>query len=498
MFLPIATDAHDGRIGYAAIFIVAICLVVHIFVSNNSKRIEEELYQISDQIEEEYFNSEVNDDESFEPKSFIDTFDSLYSNTDLTEMEIRKKMMSGDLFPFQEKIKEKELEIKKKSLFWKMGLVANDFNPLSLLTHMFVHADWIHLIGNMFFFYICGVAMERYWGLWKFVASYLFCGLGAAGAFILVSLMAGANIENAPLIGASGAIAGAMGAFTFTHYRNKVTLLWFFGFRAGTFNVQVPWYFGFWIAGQVFYALMTLHSGSGIAYTAHIGGFVIGAILAFILKSEDQLSVVAPQREAVIDGINLPDNNNTGNNVRNYDQIHTGMQNATSIGQAMQTYDKADINLADPKVEQIKDAWHKISVNDPTTSANIILDSLNVFFNFTDKYYETLAENLSKLIEHGEMLPIDHRVLYQWSNNTLKLGLEKYAIGMFELTSKKTDDKRIQLNSIFYAAQLRIKLFEDMQRAINMLNYIVKNDTQGVLANQAKMELEKAGYYNKS
>lgn len=498
MFLPIATDAHDGRIGYAAIFIVAICLVVHIFVSNNSRQIEEELWRVSEQIEEEYYNSDLEDENSNISSSFFDTFDSLYSNTDLTEMEIRKKIMSGDLFEFQEKIKEKELEIQKRSLIWKMGLVANDFNPLSLLTHMFVHGDWIHLIGNMFFFYICGVAMERYWGLWKFVASYLFCGLGAAGIFILISLVAGANIDNAPLIGASGAIAGAMGAFTFTHYRNKVTLLWYFGFRAGTFNVEVPWYFGFWIAGQIFYALMTLHVGSGVAYTAHIGGFAIGSILAFVLKSEDQLSIVAPQRVAVIDGINLPNENGQVNNVRNYDQIHTGIQSASSMGQAIQTYDNANVNLADPKVEQIKDAWQKLEVNDPMTSVNIITDSFNVFFNFSDKYYEDLAENLPKLIEKGKVLPFDFRILYQWSNYTLKLGLEKYAIGMFELTSQKSKDSRIQLNSLFYAAQLRIKLFEDVQRAINMLNFVIKHDTQGVLANQAKMELKKADYYNQT
>lgn len=494
MFLPIATDAHDGRIGYAAIFIVSICLIVHIFVSSNSKKIEEELYSIRDQIEEEYYNSSSYEDDNYSSDPFIDIFDSLYSNTDLTEREIRDRMMSGELFPFEDKIKEKELEIRKRSLFWKMGLVANEINILSFLTHMFVHGDWFHLIGNMFFFYICGVTMERYWGLWKFVAAYIFCGIGAAFAFIIVSKLGGANIENTPLIGASGAIAGAMGAFTFTHYRNKVTLLWTFWFRAGTFKVGVPWYFGFWLVGQIFYTLMTLHIGSGIAYAAHVGGFIIGGVLAFLLKSEDEASVISTTPVAVIDGINLPQSNQEQSNVRNYDQIHTGIQNAVSMGQANQAFDQARITLADPKVEQINDAWQNIKLNDAATTSNIIVDSINVFFSFTDKYYEDLAVHIPKLIEKGDMLIIDSNVLYQWSRQIQQLGLEKYAIGLFELTYKKATDPRMQLNCLFYAAQLRIKLFEDVQRAVNMLNFIIKHDTQGVLANQAKMELQKAGY----
>lgn len=496
MLLPIGTDAHDGRIGYAAIYIVAICLVVHIFVSSNTRKMEEELYNIQEQIEEEYYNSNNDESNDYGNDQYFNTFDSLYSNTDLTEMEIRQRMMVLERFPLKEKIKEKELEIRKKTLFWKMGLVANDFNILSLLTHMFVHGDWFHLIGNMLLFYVCGVTMERYWGLWKFVAAYLFCGFGAAGVFVLVSILSGGNIDNTPLIGASGAIAGTMGAFTITHFRNKVTLLWIFWFRIMTFKLGVPWYFGFWIVGQLFYTFMTLHGGAGIAYSAHVGGFIIGVILALLLKSEDEASIIAPQRVAVIDGVNLPQDNVSNSTVRNYDQIHKGIESAQSFNQANKVYNQANVTLADPKVEQIKSAWQSIEVNDPATISNVVVECLNLFFNFTDKYYEEIANNLPLLIENGDKLAIDHRILYQWSRQTLSIGLERYAIGLFELTSKKTNDPRVQLNSLFYAAQLRIKLFEDVQRAINMLQFVIKNDAQGVLANQAKMELQKAGYYN--
>lgn len=113
---------------------------------------------------------------------------------------------------------------------YKLALVSGDFNPLNLLTHQFVHGDWLHLLFNLWFFYIVGVTMEKFWGMGRFFLIYLGCGVMAALGFLLLS---GAAAKGIPMVGASGAIAGMMGAFAMTHGDAKVQMVWIWGLRGG-------------------------------------------------------------------------------------------------------------------------------------------------------------------------------------------------------------------------------------------------------------------------
>jgi membrane associated rhomboid family serine protease len=163
---------------------------------------------------------------------------------------------------------------RQASLFYRLALVFGDFNPLNLITHQFTHAGWLHLIFNMWFFYLVGVTMEKYWGLGRFLGLYSLGGVIAALGFLAAS---GAKSRGVPMVGASGAIAGMMGAFAITHGDAKVTMMWLFGFRGGTFTVSSRVYLGFWFAGQTWDAFV--HSGSaggGVAFLAHVIGFLTG------------------------------------------------------------------------------------------------------------------------------------------------------------------------------------------------------------------------------
>lgn len=143
---------------------------------------------------------------------------------------------------------------------------------VSLLTSLFLHGDWMHLLGNMLFLWVFGDNIEEACGHLRFLAFYLACGVLASLVHVAVD-----PDSLAPVIGASGAISGVMGAYLVLHPRAQVILLAFF-----IILVRVPAVIvlSLWIAFQVFNGLMTSSGeGGGVAWWAHVGGFACGALL---------------------------------------------------------------------------------------------------------------------------------------------------------------------------------------------------------------------------
>lgn len=147
--------------------------------------------------------------------------------------------------------------------------------PLSLLTSMFMHGGWLHLIGNMLYLWIFGDNIEDYLGHIRFVFFYLGCGLAATICHALFSL--GSKI---PMVGASGAIAGVLGAYIVLYPWARVHVLVFLFFFVTTLMVPAWVMLGLWFVLQVFNGLPSLASLSsgGVAYLAHIGGFAAGYV----------------------------------------------------------------------------------------------------------------------------------------------------------------------------------------------------------------------------
>jgi membrane associated rhomboid family serine protease len=149
---------------------------------------------------------------------------------------------------------------------------------LPFMTSMFLHGGWLHLIGNMWVLYIFGDNVESYMGHGKYLVFYLLCGASAALIHVLTNLQ-----SSLPTIGASGAIAGIMGAYFVLYPKARVLslvpIVFFFTL------VEVPAYFflGFWFILQFFSGTLGLFArganAGGIAWWAHIGGFVAGVIL---------------------------------------------------------------------------------------------------------------------------------------------------------------------------------------------------------------------------
>jgi membrane associated rhomboid family serine protease len=165
------------------------------------------------------------------------------------------------------------------------GLVPKELinNPakeaIALISSQFLHGNIFHLVGNMWFLYLFGNNIEDQLGHWKFLGFYLICGIVAA-----LAQVATAPTSIVPMVGASGAISGIMGAYLVRFPRARILSLVFLGIFITAIPIPSAIFLGLWIAGQTVYAAMANPNLPGVAYLAHIGGFVIGAIAMFLLS----------------------------------------------------------------------------------------------------------------------------------------------------------------------------------------------------------------------
>jgi len=166
------------------------------------------------------------------------------------------------------------------------GVVPAAFDPITLLTSMFLHGGWSHVIGNMWYLWIFGDNVEDSFGHGRFIVFYLLCGMTAALGQIIM-----APTSLLPTIGASGAIAGVMGAYFVLYPRSRVlTLIPIFLFDI----VELPAIFllGFWFlmqlvnAGAV--AVTAGTGGGGVAFAAHVAGFLVGVVGVFVFRKREQ------------------------------------------------------------------------------------------------------------------------------------------------------------------------------------------------------------------
>jgi len=142
------------------------------------------------------------------------------------------------------------------------------------LTSMFLHGGWLHLIGNLWFLWVFGNNIEDSMGPGRFAVFYLVTGLGATAAHVLTAWS-----SPVPVVGASGAISGVMGAYIvlYPHVRVITAIVLFFFVRIVALPAGVL--LGFWFVLQLLQGTAAGPAGAGVAFWAHVGGFVVGAVL---------------------------------------------------------------------------------------------------------------------------------------------------------------------------------------------------------------------------
>jgi membrane associated rhomboid family serine protease len=157
--------------------------------------------------------------------------------------------------------------------------ITHGHHAITLLTSMFMHGGWMHIIGNMIYLWAFGPEIEDAMGSFRFLLFYL-----AGGLVAMFAQVAADPLSHVPVLGASGAIAAVMGAFLVTYPRDRIrTLLFVFIFVRITY-IPAIFLIGFWFVIQIFNAgaVAEVRTG-GVAYLAHIAGFLFGAVTARFL-----------------------------------------------------------------------------------------------------------------------------------------------------------------------------------------------------------------------
>jgi membrane associated rhomboid family serine protease len=157
--------------------------------------------------------------------------------------------------------------------------------PWNLITSMFLHGSWLHLLGNMWFFWIFGNNIEDSMGHGRFIVFYILCGLAAALTQVLMN-----PSSLVPMVGASGAISGIMGAYLILYPRVRVYALVPLVFFMTTVALPAWAMLGYWMLLQFFGVLGSVgREGGGVAFWAHVGGFFAGLILIKLFARRDYI-----------------------------------------------------------------------------------------------------------------------------------------------------------------------------------------------------------------
>lgn len=184
------------------------------------------------------------------------------------------------------KLRAQEDQAMNQNVNHTFGLVPQKMNRIhTLITYQFLHGGIWHLIGNMIFLWVVGCLLEDSWGRVNFLVFYL---LGGVFAGLVHCFQDTSSVQ--PLIGASGSIAAAMGAFTVRHFWTKIKFFYFilFFFRPywGTFHLPAFIFLPFWFLQQLGYKYISDQiGGSGVAYMAHIGGYIAGLCTALTFRA---------------------------------------------------------------------------------------------------------------------------------------------------------------------------------------------------------------------
>jgi membrane associated rhomboid family serine protease len=197
----------------------------------------------------------------------------VYSRTLVTASLIAVNIL---IFLYQATLNSYELN----TFVTQWGIVPDQMRGLGLLTlftSMFLHGGWMHLLGNMLFLWVFGRNVEDLIGGPRFLAFYILCGIAAGIVQVIVNAY-----SRIPTIGASGAIAGVMGAYLIKFPRTRIVTLIIVIFFFTTAEIPAAFILLYWFAIQFFSGFGSLantnYSGGGVAYFAHIGGFLIGML----------------------------------------------------------------------------------------------------------------------------------------------------------------------------------------------------------------------------
>jgi membrane associated rhomboid family serine protease len=276
--IPVGSEEGVRRLPYFTIGLIALNAIIFMLTSTVQKRQEQELFKIHQEMEEievRYFFDILEQNPNAMQNMTLDEQHELFLGNENIRWEEDDYKVWHELY--------NEYKIKFNNVvFNELGFTPKHFAFFKLFTHMFVHANFFHLLFNMLFLWLVGCNIEDTWSWKVFLGLYLISGVIACLLHTAVY-----SASNTPLVGASGAIAGIMGAFMIRHYKTKIRFAYFFWLIFvppifGSFAIYAGIALPIWFLMQIVSARWSV--GVGTAYYAHIGGFIFGAAVGMGMK----------------------------------------------------------------------------------------------------------------------------------------------------------------------------------------------------------------------
>lgn len=305
ILLPYAHERQTvQRLPYITFGLIALNILIFLFTHFGRNSVDEyysKLDEYQQYVYAHHYLQIPEDGRKYFEKWQLEELDTLHEAANLSNMDpetLRQEQehlnsMVGNL---------KSLE--KQNPYDRWGYSPANPRLVNLFTCMFIHSGWMHLIGNMFFLYLAGCSIEDLWGRPLYICFYLLSG-------IVATLIHATKFptDTQPMVGASGAIAGLMGAFLVRLYNTKISffyMIWFW--VRGTFKAPAYIMLPLWLLQQFFYAMIDEGGHYGVAFWAHIGGFLFGAGFAFaIMKLEIEQKYITPKIEKKVGLVQNPD-----------------------------------------------------------------------------------------------------------------------------------------------------------------------------------------------
>lgn len=252
MLIPLTHEQMTvQRLPWITLFLMMVNVYVFLITYPQAEREEGRLYSVMEELQE---FAELNP--GFEQEDFS-------SDESLTEYQ---------------RLVEKLEEMNRERLFGRYGFVPSRQEWRDAISSLFLHGGWMHLLGNLYLLWLCGCCIEDIWGRPVYALLYVTSGLVACLAHA-----AAFPESQAPLVGASGAIAGLMGAFLVRLHSTRIRFFYMYWVHWGTFHAPAWVMLPLWLCSQLFYAL-AYGDGSPVAFWAHVGGFLFGAMAALFIK----------------------------------------------------------------------------------------------------------------------------------------------------------------------------------------------------------------------
>ncbi len=388
-----------------------------------------------------------------------------------------------------DKIIKEYKEAAESNLYYRYGLAPNgEWKVYQLLTAMFLHGSTLHLFGNLIFFFAVGFSLEDLWGRGPFLAFYLLAGVAACIPDLI-------HPGPLPMVGASGAISGTMGAFLIRLYNTKVKIAWvtmplgmlflIFGKKPfGVINIAAYIFLPFYFICQVLPWWFFNKAGlvSGVAYSAHIAGFLFGVAFALMMKgSKAEELYINPKIEAKVSFAAAP-----------------------VVTQALDLLDKGDIELAERKLKA-----HIIKFpNDPDTILALIqvyqrtmnLDQLNAMYGRLIRHHLANNDKEAALYSYDNLLsafPDDQiapRIAIQdWltiCDYLLEAEMNREAAVEYERLAKAYPDNKLATRACVQGGEAALAV-HDNKRALTLFEMGKALDPQGPLGFRIETGLEK-------